>query len=308
MPQYQPQTDTPPKITNALSVDVEDYFQVAAFENQCALSTWESMECRVERNMERILALFDEYNIKATFFTLGWVAERHPRIVQRIVTEGHELASHGYQHRRATTQSRTEFREDVYRAKELLEAIGAQPVNGYRAPSYSIGAGNLWALDTLQEIGHEYSSSIYPVRHDLYGMPDAPRYPFRSHCGLLEIPISTVRLGRRNLPFGGGGFFRLYPYALSRWGIKRINDAEGQAAVFYFHPWEIDAEQPRIEGASRRSRFRHYLNLDKTEARLKRLLADFKWGRMDEVFSNALQNTYRPTFASPPHELAKNSV
>lgn len=273
-------------IRNAMSVDVEDYFQVSAFESHIPRSSWDNIPPRVERNTDRVLALFDEAGIKATFFMLGWVAERFPSLVRRIVEQGHELASHGFEHTRVIHQTPDEFRMDIRRTKSLLEDTGGVPVRGYRAASYSIGASNLWALGVLAEEGYIYSSSVYPIEHDLYGMPEAPRFKFRPSgaAPLLEVPITTVRALGRNFPAGGGGYFRLLPYGLSRWAINRVNAAEGQPSVFYFHPWEIDPEQPRQTGVSFRTRLRHYLNLTRTERRLERLLRDFRWGRMDEVF------------------------
>ncbi len=272
-------------LVNALSVDVEDYFQVSAFEPHISRRDWDRWPHRVQANTERVLALFDEAGVKATFFTLGWVAERYPGLIRAIVAAGHELACHGYDHRRVTEQTPEAFRADVTRAKGVLEDVGGVPVLGYRAASYSIGRDNLWALAVLQEVGFRYSSSIYPVRHDLYGMPEAPRFAFRpdNAPGLLEIPVTTVRLGGRNWPCGGGGFFRLYPYALTRWALRRIN-AEGQAAIFYFHPWEIDPNQPRPDGLGWKTRLRHYLNLDRMESRLRRLLQDFPWDTVANVF------------------------
>lgn len=275
-------------ITNALSVDVEDYFQVSAFERHIARDTWETLPCRVERNTDRVLELFAEHGAKATFFTLGWVAERYPSLVRRIVEAGHEVASHGYSHVRVTQQTPAEFSADVRRTKHLLEDVSGIEVRGYRAASYSINRDTLWALDTLNDAGYHYSSSIYPVRHDLYGMPDAPRFPFRhKETGILEIPISTVKLMRRNWPGGGGGFFRLLPYAASRWAIRRVNRDDGRPSVFYFHPWEIDPDQPRQTGLSLRTRTRHYMNLSRMERRLERLLSDFHWDRMDRIFLDA---------------------
>jgi len=270
---------------NALSVDVEDYFQVSAFEPHIPRSDWDRWPQRVQANTERVLALFDEAGVKATFFTLGWVAERYPGLIRAIVAGGHELACHGYDHRRVSDQTPEAFRADVRRAKGVLEDVGGVPVFGYRAASYSIGRDNLWALEILQETGFRYSSSIYPVRHDLYGMPEAPRFAFRpdNAPALLEIPVTTVRLGGRNWPCGGGGFFRLYPYALTRWALRRIN-AEGQAAIFYFHPWEIDPDQPRPAGLGWKTRLRHYLNLGRMESRLRRLLQDFAWDTVANVF------------------------
>ena len=273
---------------NAMTVDVEDYFQVSAFERYIQRDAWDDQECRVEQNVDRILELFGRHGVKGTFFTLGWIAERYPQMVLRIVEQGHELASHGWSHVRVTQQEPEQFREDVVRTKALLEDLSGQAVIGYRAASYSIGAGNLWALDVLQEAGHRYSSSIYPIKHDLYGMPDAPRFAFRPGDGdFLEFPVTTVRLGGKNLPCGGGGWFRLVPYAGMRWAMQRVNQVDRQSAIFYFHPWEIDPEQPRLRGLDAKTRFRHYLNLARMEARLDRLLGDFAWGRMDDVL-------YRP--------------
>lgn len=271
-------------ITNALTVDVEDYFQVSALAPAIARESWDSRECRVERNVQRLLSLFAERGARATFFTLGWIAERYPALVRDIVAGGHELGSHGYSHLRASEQSRAEFLSDVRGAKALLEDIGGRPVLGFRAPSFSIGAGNLWAFDVLVEAGYRYSSSVYPVRHDHYGMPDAPRFPYRPRVGLTEIPITTTPVLGRNLPAGGGGYFRFAPYRFSRWALRRVNEQERRPAIFYMHPWEIDPEQPRIAGIGLKSRFRHYVNLGRTEGRLDRLLRDFRWGRVDDVF------------------------
>lgn len=267
---------------NAMSVDVEDYFHVRAFHGVVDPAQWPRMPCRIPANMDRILSLFAEKGVKATFFTLGWVAERYPEVVRRIVHEGHELASHGWSHELVTNQSPTVFREDVTRTKQLLEDVGGVEVLGYRASTFSIDARTPWAFDELLRAGYRYSSSVNPVRHDLYGFPGAPRFAFRAG-ELLEIPLTTVRLGARTLPCAGGGFFRLLPYPVFRWAVRRVN-AERQPAVFYFHPWEIDADQPRVSGASARSNFRHYLNLHRVEGRLRRLLDDFRWARMDEVF------------------------
>lgn len=271
-------------ITNALTIDVEDYFQVSAFAPYIDRAHWDQRECRVEHNIDRILQLLSAKQTRATFFTLGWVAERYPEMVRRIVREGHELASHGYGHQRVTELSETQFYDDIHRAKYLLEDIGGQPVLGYRAPSFSIGATNLWALDTLQRAGYRYSSSIYPVQHDHYGMPDAPRFAHQIRDGLLEVPPTTLRMFNRNLPSSGGGYFRLLPYSLSRWMLQQVNRRDAQSAIFYFHPWEIDPGQPRVEGIDLKTRFRHYVNIGRTEQRLARLLEDFRWGRMDQIF------------------------
>ncbi len=273
-----------PALRNAMSIDVEDYFQVSAFAPYIRREDWGSMECRVERNVGRILDLLAAKQVRATFFTLGWVAERYPQIVRAIVAGGHELASHGYGHQRASDLSAAAFRDDVVGARKLLEDLGGVAVVGYRAPSFSIGKANLWAFDVLREAGYRYSSSVYPIAHDHYGMPDSPRFAYPVREGLLEIPVTTLRLAARNLPSSGGGYFRLLPYALSRWMIGRVNKVDGEPAVFYFHPWEIDAEQPRVPGIDAKTRFRHYVNIGRTESRIARLLGDFRWGRMDEIF------------------------
>ncbi|HRH80499.1 MAG TPA: DUF3473 domain-containing protein [Thiobacillaceae bacterium] len=277
-------------VRNVMSVDVEDYFQVGAFEHTIPRADWESWPCRVEANIERILKLFERRGIQATFFTLGWIAERYPKVVHDIVAAGHELASHGYGHQRATDLSRAQFAADVGRAKKLLEDISGLEVQGYRAPSFSIGAGNLWALDVLAEAGYRYSSSIYPIAHDHYGMPEAPRFPYRpERCPqLLEMPPTTVNLMGRNLPAAGGGYFRLMPYPLARHLIRKVNEEEAKPCMFYFHPWEVDPGQPHVDGAGLKSRFRHYVNLSRMEAKLDRLLGDFQWGRADQVYGREL--------------------
>ncbi len=272
-------------ITNAISIDVEDYFQVSAFENTINREDWGSLEHRVEKNMRLILDLLNEKQVKGTFFVLGWIAERYPDIVKSIISGGHELASHGYGHQRVRDLTPEQFRDDVSRAKSILEDISGLQIKGYRAPSYSIGKENIWALDVLAQTGHIYSSSIYPIQHDHYGFPEAPRFIFRDkRTGLIEIPITTVKVLNRLRPAGGGGFFRFYPYKATRWLIQQVNQIDMQSAVFYMHPWEIDPGQPRQKNISLKTRFRHYLNLDKTEGRFTRLLEDFSWGRMDDVF------------------------
>jgi polysaccharide deacetylase family protein (PEP-CTERM system associated) len=273
-------------LRNAMTCDVEDYFQVSAFAPHIARDSWPARECRVEANIERILALMADGDVKATFFTLGWIAERYPEMVKRIAAAGHEIASHGYGHLRASDQDLAEFTQDITSSKKLLEDLTGQQVRGYRAPSFSIGTANLWALDALLDAGYQYSSSIYPVAHDHYGMPEAPRFAFYPNGpdGLLEIPITTVKLGQRNLPAGGGGYFRLLPYALSRWMMRKVNAEENEAAIFYFHPWELDPGQPRPSGVDLKSRFRHYVNLGRTEQRIKALTRDFQWDRMDNIF------------------------
>jgi polysaccharide deacetylase family protein (PEP-CTERM system associated) len=276
---------TAASIVNAMSVDVEDYFQVSAFEKNISRSDWDQLPCRVEDNTNRILDLFAAHDVKATFFMLGWVAERYPELVRRIVDAGHELASHGYTHTRVTQQTPKVFSEDIAKTKTLLEDIAGCEVLGYRAASYSIVSETLWAHDLLQEAGYRYSSSIYPIHHDLYGIPDAPRFPYlHKEDGLLEIPITTVSLLKHNLPCGGGGYFRLLPYRMSRLAMKHVNKTDRQPCVFYFHPWEMDPQQPRQQGISRRTQFRHYLNLDRMKDRIARLLTDFNWDRMDRVF------------------------
>lgn len=277
---FFPRTDC-----NAMTVDVEEYFQVSAFEQHIDSRRWPSIPSRLQGSIEKILALFDSMDVHATFFTLGWVAERHPAIIRRISDAGHEIASHGMRHVRVINQDRATFRADVTRSRAILEDITGRPVIGYRAASYSIGADNLWALDVLGEAGFRYSSSVYPIRHDLYGIPGGPRFPFRREPGgLLEVPVTTVEVAGGRYPCGGGGFFRLYPYALSRWAIRRVNRRDRSPAVFYFHPWEVDPDQPRLQGLGWKTRFRHYCNLERTQPRLRRMLADFHWDRMDHVF------------------------
>jgi polysaccharide deacetylase family protein (PEP-CTERM system associated) len=271
-------------IVNALSIDVEDYFHVSAFASCIARADWERMPCRVEANVAAILELLDIAQAKATFFTLGWVAQRYPSLVRRIAEQGHEIASHGQSHGRASEQSPRDFLDDIRGARALLEDIAGCAVRGYRAPSFSVGPGNAWAFDCIREAGYRYSSSVYPIRHDHYGAPDAPRFAHEVRPGLLELPVATVRMGKRNWPAGGGGYFRLLPYGVSRWSLARINGVDRQPAIFYFHPWEVDPGQPRVAGASAKARFRHYLNLARMRPRLARLLADFRWDRVDRVF------------------------
>lgn len=271
---------------NAMTVDVEDYFQVQAFFNAIDRESWEHTELRVERNVDRILELFADHETKATFFTLGWVAQKCPQAVRRIAQAGHEIASHGYDHTRADSQDHEAFRKDVRETKSVLEDVSGQRVIGYRAATFSIGQSNLWAFDILEDEGYLYSSSINPINHDLYGMPDAPRFPFwpTSSERFLEIPVTTAALGGRNLPCGGGGYFRFFPYPMFRHLMRRVNAIDDQPCMFYFHPWEVDPQQPRIEGVSWKTRFRHYVNLDRMTDRLSRLLEDFKWGRVVDAF------------------------
>ncbi len=272
------------RTVNALTIDVEDYFHVSALAPHIPRSHWSDIPCRIELNIERILAMLEQNGITATFFTLGWVAVRYPELVRRIVAGGHELASHGYAHLRASEQSPEAFLADIHLAKLVLEDLVGIEVKGYRAPSFSIGSSNPWALDCIEQAGYRYSSSIYPISHDHYGMPDSPRFAYLSRGSLLEIPVTTVRLLQKNWPAGGGGYFRLMPYAWSVWCIRRVNDVDRQPAIFYFHPWEMDPDQPRVDGVGVKTRFRHYVNLGRMEHRLRRLLGDFAWGRADQVF------------------------
>ena len=280
-------------ITNYLTIDVEDYFHVSAFEKISPPETWGGRECRVERNTELILNILDEYHVKATFFILGWVAERYPQVTRKIAAQGHEIASHGYLHQRLALQDRETYRTDIRRGKALLEEQIGTAVLGYRAPSYSITRETSWAFDELLEAGFLYDSSIFPMRHDFYGIPDWPRfagYAVKTDNGwqasdtaageqksIRELPITTLRLGSKNLPIAGGGYFRLLPYSVTRWGLKRINQKEQQPFVFYLHPWEFDPDQPRMSAAGVKSQFRHYLNLKQTEKRFRRLLNDFEF-------------------------------
>jgi polysaccharide deacetylase family protein (PEP-CTERM system associated) len=272
------------RIVNAMTIDVEDYFHVSALAPHIPRAHWDSMPCRIERNVNMILQLLADSGCKATFFTLGWIADRYPHTVRAISDLGHEIASHGYSHQRITEQTQTSFLADICRAKKRLEDLCGRQVKGYRAPSFSIGEHNQWAFDCILQAEYRYSSSVYPVHHDHYGVPDAPRFRYQAREGLLELPVTTSRLLRVNLPAGGGGYFRLLPYGISKWMIQRVNRVERQPAIFYFHPWEIDAEQPRVPGVSAKTRFRHYLNLHRTEKRLRRLLKEFEWDRVDRVF------------------------
>ena len=271
-------------IVNGLSVDVEDWFQVGAFENTISRADWDGLELRVGDNVARILDLFDEAGVKATFFTLGWVAERNRAAMQSIVNRGHELASHGYDHTRVFTLTRNQFSADIAKARSILEDASGKAVTGYRAPSFSIDARNPWAHEVLAEHGYAYSSSVAPVVHDHYGWREAPRFAFDPVPGsdLVEIPVTTALLGKRRLAAGGGGFFRVLPYSFTRWAIRQVN-SDHRPAVFYFHPWEVDPDQPRVSNASVRSRLRHYTNLSRMAGKLSDLLGDFAWGRMDEV-------------------------
>jgi polysaccharide deacetylase family protein (PEP-CTERM system associated) len=268
-----------------MTCDVEDYFQVSAFDGIVPQSRWAEVDCRIPTNVDRILQLFSDEGVKGTFFTLGWVAEHFPNVVRRIVGEGHELASHGMCHRRVWSQTPDEFRDDVTTSRQLLQDTGGTAVTGYRAASWSIDHRTPWAHGILAEAGYKYSSSVYPVSHDHYGMPDAPRHPYRiDGSQILEIPPSTARFIGRNIPVAGGGYFRLFPLALSKWFINSQQRKDAFPYVFYFHPWEMDPEQPRFRQAAFKARFRHYLNLEKFQARLSVLLKTFSWGRMDEIY------------------------
>jgi polysaccharide deacetylase family protein (PEP-CTERM system associated) len=276
---------SPEGIVNAMTVDVEDYFQVSAFDSVLSRADWDRAESRVRRNTEHLLEMFAEHDVRATFFVLGWVAERFPGLVRTIVQHGHEIASHGYEHRLVYQQGVKAFREDLRRARFVLEAAAGAPVLGYRAPSYSITRDSMWALDVLVEEGFEYDASIYPVHHDRYGIPDAPRHIHRierSAGSIWELPGSTVRWGTLNLPMGGGGYFRLLPYEWTRRGVRHLNAVENQPAIFYLHPWEIDPQQPRLR-APLVSRIRHYTNLAATAGRLNRLMSEFRFGTVTDV-------------------------
>jgi polysaccharide deacetylase family protein (PEP-CTERM system associated) len=271
---------------NALTIDVEEYFQVSAFESIIRAEDWNHFESRVARNTLHILDILDSYRTKATFFVLAWIAERHPQLVREIAARGHEVGSHGYAHRRVYTQDLSQFEHETRMSKHILEEITGHAILGYRAASYSITRDSLWAFDVLKQEGFLYDSSIFPIHHDLYGIPGYQRF-CHIHTtphgqSLVEFPISTIRLGKINFPIGGGGYFRLFPYFITRWGIRRLNRTEKQPAVVYLHPWEIDPAQPRIQ-ADRKSRFRHYLNLHQTIPRLSRLLQDFQFGPMAAV-------------------------
>lgn len=298
-PQPAPETG---RIVNAMSIDVEDYFHVSVFDGLIPRSRWDTLESRVDANTRRLLDIFDEFDVRSTFFVLGWVGERHPRLVETIAARGHEIASHGYAHRLIYDQTPAGFRDDVRRAKQILEDASGRRVVGYRAPSYSITPRSLWALDVLAEEGYEYDSSIFPIRHDRYGIPVSARTPYvieRNERELVEVPGSTTRVGPLNLPVAGGGYFRLLPYWWTKWGISRVNRLEQRPAVFYLHPWEIDPGQPRLP-AGRLGRFRHYRNLEHTEARLRQLLTDFRFDAIDVLVDRARQATMTHAHVAMP--------
>ncbi len=271
---------------NALSVDVEDWFQVGAFETVIDRGDWEQLDRRVEANSDAVLALFAETGVKATFFTLGWVADRHPALIRRIVEQGHEIASHGVDHARVFTMTPKQFADDLARARKSLEDSSGQAVTGYRAPSFSIDKRTPWAHEALAEAGYAYSSSVAPVKHDHYGWPEAPRFAFKPVSGsdLIELPVTTAKFAGRTLAAGGGGFFRLLPYQFSKWAVRQVN-SEKRPAIIYFHPWEVDPGQPRVANAPLRSKLRHYPNLDVMANKLRRLISDFEWGRVDEILA-----------------------
>jgi polysaccharide deacetylase family protein (PEP-CTERM system associated) len=272
-------------LLNAMSVDIEDWFQVGAFETVIDRADWDKLEHRVERNTHAVLALFDEAGIKATFFILGWVAERYPALMQQIVAAGHEIANHGYDHARVHMLSPDQFRADLDRSRKILEDSSGQKVIGYRAPSFSIDRRTPWAHEILAEQGYAYSSSVAPIRHDHYGWAGSPRFAWKpvEQSDFIELPVTTVKLGNRILAAGGGGFFRLLPYALYQQSMRKMQRDDGHGAIFYFHPWEIDPEQPRVGNAPVRSKIRHYTNLKRMRAKLLRAGQDFKWGRVDEL-------------------------
>jgi polysaccharide deacetylase family protein (PEP-CTERM system associated) len=295
-----------PDVVNAMTIDVEDYFHVSAFDGVVPRNRWDTLESRVCANTERVLSLFDDAGVRGTFFVLGWVAVRYPDLVRRIAAQGHEIASHGFAHRLVYDQTLTAFREDVTRAKAVLEDAAATEVHGFRAPSYSITPRSLWAIDILIEAGHTYDASIFPIHHDRYGIPVSARHPYtiqRDAGSMLEVPGSVARVLGLNLPVGGGGYFRILPYAWTRWGLERINRGEGRPAVFYLHPWELDPDQPRL-AAGLLSRFRHYQNLHLTERRLRRLLEDFAFAPIRRTLLQQPESRVSPdalTAALPYH-------
>lgn len=275
-------------IQNALTVDVEDYFQVSAFAKSIDYKNWDDHPLRVEKNTHRLLDIFDTANVKATFFVLGWVADRNKKLIEELALRGHEVACHGYSHQLIYNQTVDVFREETVRSKKLLEDIVQKPVCGYRAASYSITKRSLWALDILVEAGFEYDSSIFPVQHDRYGIPDAKENPHKlitpNGNSLIEFPLSTAKIFNRKIPVAGGGYFRLYPYMVTKAGLSQIN-RKNRPFIFYLHPWEIDTEQPRV-AAKWFSRFRHYNNLKKCEPRLIQLLKDFEFTTVRNVLSD----------------------
>jgi polysaccharide deacetylase family protein (PEP-CTERM system associated) len=284
-PDLANQPQGPTRVVNGLSVDVEDWFQVGAFEEVIERGSWDSLVDRVERNMLEILDLFDAADVKATFFTLGWVAKRHGPLMREVANRGHEIASHGWDHRRVHTMDRATFAEDIRRTRAVLEDVTGEKITGYRAPSFSIDQRTPWAYMELEEQGYAYSSSVAPIAHDHYGWEAAPRFAFKPlpWSDLVEIPVTTAEFAGKRMAAGGGGFFRVLPYGFSRWAIRQVNRNEGRPAVFYFHPWEIDPGQPRVAGAPLKSRLRHYSRLESMAPKLRQLVRDFAWGRMDVI-------------------------
>jgi len=288
-------------VLNALSIDVEEYFQVEAFADVISPKDWDTFDSRVVQNTEKILFLLEKYGIKATFFCLGWVAKRYPYLIKKIVHQGHEIGSHGFSHRSLFRLTPKEFYKEAYTSKIILEDISGQLVRGFRAPTYSITDRTLWALEILAEIGYEYDSSIFPIRHDLYGFPKAPRFPFQvvlkgRTLNLIEFPLSTVTFGRINWPVAGGGYFRLFPYKLTRFFLMRINQREEKPFIFYLHPWEFDPAQPRVKSIPFKSRLRHYVNLTKTENKFKRLLEDFRFAPVGSIIQELEKKRQIPAF------------
>ena len=283
---------------NALTIDVEDYYQVSAFESSVRFEDWGNYDSRVERNTQRMLDILAEANVKATFFTLGYVAERHPAIVKAIHSAGHEIASHGYAHRLVYNMTPEGFRQDLRKSKRLLEDLTGTPVLGYRAASYSITKESFWSLDILVEEGFQYDSSIFPIRHDRYGISGYPRFPHRvkvNGSSLIEYPLSTVRIGGMVMPVAGGGYLRLFPYRFTRWALRQINHGEKQPAIIYLHPWEIDPDQPEMP-SSKLTRWRHRVNLDQTEGKFRGLVRDFKFGTIQEVIESLDLAEMTPSF------------
>ena len=280
---HRPSRSNP--IVNGLSVDVEDWFQVGAFEDVIERDQWGALDDRVDRNVRTILDLFDQAEVKGTFFTLGWVAQRHGALLREIADRGHEIASHGWDHQRVFRMDAASFATDIARTRQVLEDASGTRVVGYRAPSFSIDARTPWAHEVLAEAGYLYSSSVAPVAHDHYGWREAPRFAFKpiESSSFVELPVTTAMFRGKRLAAGGGGFFRVLPYAFSRWAIRQVNRTDARPAIFYFHPWEIDPGQPRVAGAPLRSRLRHYTNLDKMAGKLEQLVRDFHWARMDVI-------------------------
>lgn len=280
----------PQQITHAMTVDVEDYYHVAAFSNVINPQDWDKWPSRVEANTYRLLQLFDDAKIKITFFILGWVAERHPDLVKNIHERGHEIASHGYSHQLIYKQTPAIFRAETLKSKQILENLIQTPITGYRAASYSITRNSLWALEILSDLGFTWDSSIFPTRHDNYGIPGSPEEPYRiiteSGGELLEFPLTTAKVLGQSIPAAGGGYFRQYPYALSRWLFDRASLNQTKPQIFYLHPWEIDPEQPRVPNASWFSNFRHYTNLKRCLPRLEHMIRDFEFGTMSQSLAS----------------------